>query len=123
MVQQLIWVALGGALGTVARFGVGQWIASRNFPWATLSVNLLGSFLIGFVMGAYGSKWGTTHSGKLFLGTGFCGGFTTFSALSFENLELLQQGRYTTAITYIVTSLALGLIAVALGWWLGHSTH
>ena len=123
MVQQLIWVAVGGALGSAARFSVGQWIPSRTYPWATLSVNVLGSLLIGFLMSYYGSKWSINPTGKLFFVTGFCGGFTTFSALTMENLDLIQQGRYSAAITYMILSLLFGLIAVALGWWIGQATR
>lgn len=123
MVQQLFWVAVGGALGSAARFSVGQWIPNRTYPWATLSVNVLGSLLIGFLMTYYDSKWSINPTGKLFLVTGFCGGFTTFSALTMENLDLIQQGRYTTAIFYMLLSLIAGLLAVALGWWIGQATR
>lgn len=123
MFQQLIWVAVGGALGSVSRYAVGQWIPLRTFPWATLTVNIIGSFLIGLLWSYFNDKWGANSSMKLLLMTGFCGGFTTFSALALENLELVHQGRYTTAILYIMLSLIAGLLAVALGWWIGQATR
>lgn len=123
MIQQLIWVAVGGALGSVSRYAVGQWIPLRTFPWATLTVNIIGSFLIGLLWSYFNDKWGANSSMKLLLMTGICGGFTTFSALALENLELVHQGRYTTAILYIMLSLIAGLLAVALGWWIGQATR
>jgi len=111
----LLWIALGGAAGSVIRALVGMMIHSR-FPWATLLINAAGSFFIGWLMTRLGgiepmamSRW---HA---LLVVGFCGGFTTFSTFSWQTLELMQRGEWSAAITNIVLSLALCLAAVWLG--------
>lgn len=112
----LFVIAAGGALGAVSRHLLGGWVqgvSGGGFPWGTLSVNVLGSFLLGLVM-----VWlqATLASGeaRYFVAVGFLGSFTTFSTLSLETLELLQEGLWWKAGLYSVGSLALGLIAVAL---------
>lgn len=115
-------VAVGGALGSVARVAAQAALASRStlFPWGTLSVNVAGSLIIGFLAGLWmqlpaQSPW------RLFAMAGFLGGFTTFSSFSLENLNLLRAGRPWAALGYIALSLALGLAATALGYWTGKS--
>ncbi|BAH37485.1 MAG TPA: fluoride efflux transporter CrcB [Gemmatimonas aurantiaca] len=110
-------VALGGALGSVARYTVGVLLlpASGGFPTGTLVVNVVGAFLIG----CFARLTLTSESDQLLrlaLTTGFCGGFTTFSALSAETIALMQQGRTARAGLYVVSSLVLGLGATALGY-------
>jgi CrcB protein len=86
-------------------------------PYGTLSVNLLGSFTLGFLMALVLKKTGAHHEEwKLFLGTGFCGGFTTFSAFAAENMNLFEQKFPGTAISYIAISLIGGLLAVWTGF-------
>lgn len=112
-----IVLALGGAFGTLARHGLGTWIttwAGTGFPWGTLTVNILGSFILGF---AIRSAELLPVSPQLLgaITIGFCGAFTTFSTFSFETLGLLQEGVWLRATLYAMGSLALGLVALALG--------
>jgi fluoride exporter len=108
-----IAVGLGGALGSLARFGLREWLTPSKdaFPWSTFFANLLGSFLLGIIAIACKDRpiW------ILFLGVGFCGGFTTFSTFSLETLELIQTNRLGTAMIYGAGSVAAGLLGVWLG--------
>lgn len=108
----LIWIGLGGILGSISRYLLGQWIDKQipfNYPWGTFSVNLIGCLLIGIFYGL-SQKHGTmSEETRIFLTTGFCGSFTTFSALSLESIKLLQQGQFLTVGLYISLSLILGL--------------
>jgi len=117
-VRALLLVGLGGLLGSVARY-LGYLAALRlgagPFPYGTLVINVLGSFLIGVV---YGWTARTSLPGaeiRLFLATGFCGGFTTFSAFSMENITLLKSGNLSYAFLYISGSVLLGIGACLLG--------
>jgi CrcB protein len=115
----MLWLllALGGVLGTLARYGVGLWVphwAGTWLPWGTLAVNLAGSFVLGFaVRAAQVLPVGPAVRG--FVTVGFCGAFTTFSTLMYETAILLQQGQWARASLYAFGSLGLGLVAVALG--------
>ena len=112
-----LMVALGGALGSVARFGLSNLIAARyagNFPVATLVVNVTGSLAIGYLAAATPSQ-----SMRAFLMVGVCGGFTTFSAFSLQNLELMQNGHYGAAALNTVLSVVLCMGAVWLGFAAG----
>jgi CrcB protein len=107
MSQTLSFIALGGALGSVLRYLM---VAAIGAPWGVAAVNVLGSFLIGalFVL-IPRDGW------QLFLMTGLLGGFTTFSAFSLDALKLFEQGQPGQAALYVLASVALSLIAVALG--------
>ncbi len=113
-------VAVGGALGSVLRFGVGR-ILSTNLPgvtslWATGTVNLLGSFLLGAIVLSFeASQKG--HPIVLLAGVGLCGGFTTFSTLSMELADLIQTRRFGLAFGYGVGSLVVGWLGFVLGAW------
>jgi CrcB protein len=116
----LLYVGAGGAAGSIARYMTGLAISrfmTTPFPIATLSVNLLGSFIIGLLFGlaSKGNAWLVNDGGLLLLATGFCGGFTTFSTFALEHISLLQKGQSTTAIIYMVLSLAGGLLLCKLG--------
>ena len=117
MIQQALWVALGGAVGSVGRFLIGTY-AQRwwpgVFPWGTLIANVVGALCIGLFFGLF-SRGQLTESQRLLLMTGFCGGFTTFSTFAQENLMLLRQGEWGTLLLYTGISLLAGLGAVALG--------
>ncbi len=117
-------VALGGALGSMARVAAQAALASRStlFPWGTLGVNVLGSLIIGFLAGLW-LHLPTQSPWRLFAMAGFLGGFTTFSSFSLENLNLLRAGRVWSAFGYIAFSLALGLAATALGYWVSKFFH
>lgn len=116
MLKNLLFVAVGGAAGSLLRFLFIVWFKNSSFPIATLLVNIIGSFIIGVVIAvslrnpSFDSNW------RLFLATGICGGFTTFSAFSAENLQLIQQGRMGLFALYAVGSVLLGLGAVWLGF-------
>ncbi len=115
--MSLLLVALGAAVGAAARWLVDRSVQSRHtsvFPWGTFVVNVLGSLLLGVLLGARSAP-----DLVLVLGTGFCGGFTTFSTFSFETVVLAGEGRAAVARGYVLASLAAGLGAAYLGWWLG----
>jgi fluoride exporter len=117
------WVALGGAIGSMARLWLSVHVAlltGLGFPWGTILVNIIGSLVIGFVATLTGP------SGRLvvpvnvqaFVMVGLCGGFTTFSAFSLQTLELARDGRLIHAAANILLSVVLCLTAVAIGHWL-----
>jgi len=110
----ILAVGLGGALGAVCRYLLGQVIPKlgSGFPLATFAVNLLGCFAIGLVVGIAGRHTDIDPRLILFLQTGICGGFTTFSTFSLESLTLIEEGRITIGILYIVLSVLLGLFAL-----------
>ncbi|HMO34313.1 MAG TPA: fluoride efflux transporter CrcB [Lacibacter sp.] len=118
MLKYFLWVGLGGALGSMARFGVSQVLRSSHFPWATFLVNMIGCLLIGGILAfslrhaAFEQNW------RIFLATGVCGGFTTFSAFSLESMALLQQQKIALFLLYVVGSVLLGLLATWLGYFL-----
>jgi fluoride exporter len=115
-----IWVATGGAIGTIARYWLSGAVArsiGETFPWGTLTINVTGSFVIGFFAALTGPN------GRLFVGstarqfvmTGICGGYTTFSSFSLQTLNLADNGEWFRAGAYICGSVALCLIAVWAG--------
>ena len=116
--QHLWLVFVGGGAGSVARYTITKLVSDRlgNLPIGTLGVNVTGCFLIGIIY-AILQKYSTGHQTeiKLLLATGFCGGFTTFSTFAYENNQLWQQGNNFLALTYILGSLGLGLIATYIG--------
>jgi CrcB protein len=119
-----LWVAIGGALGSVARFGLNGLISARfgeTFPWGTLVINVTGSFLIG-VFAAYSDPDGRVLISpgiRQFLMIGICGGYTTFSSFSLQTLRLAQDREWLYAGGNILLSVVLCLIAVWLGYVLG----
>lgn len=111
-------VGAGGALGSAARYGVSLALASPGFPWGTLAVNALGSFLIGLYFGGTdGEAAGRPLAGQFVMG-GFCGGFTTFSIFSLEALQLAQADAWGRAGAYVAGSLVLWTASV----WLGYAS-
>ena len=115
-VSALLVVGLGGAIGSVARYSVGVWLApvTGSFPWATLLVNVVGAFLIGWLARVFVAP-DADHLTRLALTAGFCGGFTTFSTFSAETVQMVQQGRLKSAALYVAVSLTLGLAATIAG--------
>lgn len=120
--QSYLWIAIGGALGSVARYwcsGVAARLIGETFPWGTLIVNVIGSLIIGFFATITGPD------GRLLVGTiprqfvmiGICGGYTTFSSFSLQTLNLLNDGEWLYAGANIVASVIFCLLAV----WLGHA--
>jgi len=113
----LMLVGTGGFLGSVARYMVGLIFAplAPGFPFATLTVNIVGSFLIGFLGELAVSTTLVSPEARLFLVTGFCGGFTTFSAYMFEHTALLKDGQFFYATIYLAGTVAGGLVALYTG--------
>jgi CrcB protein len=110
-----LYVALGGGFGAWLRFVAGRLIGPAAFPWATLSVNLLGSFAMG-LLAAWLARQGSGGEGwRLLLGVGVLGGFTTFSAFSLDIVTLAQRGAFGMAALYMALSLAGGVTALLLG--------
>ena len=107
-------VGAGGALGSMLRYAVSL-IANKQFPSSTLIVNIIGCFFIGILAGMLVKNNVTLYSWK-FLAIGLCGGFTTFSALSLEGFEMLQQQRYFAFWAYLLLSISMGLGATFLGY-------
>ena len=117
-------VAVGGAMGSVARFwltGAMTALTGSRFPWGTLLINVLGSLVIGLVAGMTltPARVGVHPDIRIFLMTGICGGFTTFSAFSLQTLELMQTGDVVPAFGYAAGSVVLCVAATYCGWMLG----
>jgi len=116
-------VALGSALGGMARYGVGLLavrLVGASFPWGTLLINVVGSFVIG-LFGALTLADGPMPASaelRVFVMVGICGGFTTFSSFSLQTVDLLQAGETAAVAFYIVASVALCLAGTFLGYWL-----
>jgi fluoride exporter len=109
-----LFVALGGALGSVTRYGLSTVVQQRwggMMPVGTLVVNILGSFLVGFILRYALGSASVSVEARALLATGFCGGFTTFSAFSYEALALVESGDYARAALYVGASLVLALAA------------
>jgi CrcB protein len=116
-----LWVVLGASIGAPSRYFLDLTIQSRRpspMPWGTMTVNVVGSLILGLVASVVAHTSSPAWLIAL-VGTGFCGAFTTFSTFSFETVRLIEVGRATTAVAYVTASLLFGLAAVALGWWVG----
>ena len=110
----VVFVGIGGAIGSVLRYTISLIPCRSTFPLLTLITNLLGAILIGYITGLAIEKH-LSQNTVLFFKTGLCGGFTTFSTFSLEAHNLLQNGNYTYAVIYILLSLAGSLIGVLCG--------
>ena len=112
-------VAVGAALGAPLRYltdrAVQRWLGT-SYAWGTLSVNILGTFLLGVLVGL-----GSDHLWSMLLATGFCGAYTTYSAFAYETVELARSRRGTLAAAGAALTLGLGLVAVTVGLWCGRS--
>jgi CrcB protein len=115
--QLMLAVALGGAIGSVARYWVGVGstkLFGLAFPWGTLIINIVGSFLIGAFAESFALRWDAPQAVRVFLTVGICGGFTTFSTFSLDTYVLIERGELWPAAAYIVGSVVLsigGLVA------------
>lgn len=109
-------VALGGALGSVARAAAAWALPPGRLPWATIAVNVAGSLLIGWLMARFASASEADLRAQSFWVAGVCGGFTTFSAFSWQTVALMQKGEWGAALANVALSLALCLVATWLGW-------
>lgn len=113
-------VAGGGAMGAVTRLamsGAVQRAVGGSFPWGTLTVNVLGAFLMGVIVGGSLRLWTLTPELRLFLTTGLLGGFTTFSAFSLETVLMVQKSAWVPAIAYALGSVVLTVLFLFLGLW------
>ncbi|HRG18664.1 MAG TPA: fluoride efflux transporter CrcB [Flavobacterium lutivivi] len=120
MLKTIFFIAIGGAVGSILRFLVSQIVSkfwTGNFPLATFTVNVLGCFMIGFFVGIT-TKNNLDNGLKWLLITGLCGGFTTFSTFSMENITLLQNNHFTTAFVYVISSVIISILSVWLGLFL-----
>lgn len=126
LMHPVFLLTLGGALGTNARYWLGEWIGRQSwaqlFPWKTVLVNVSGSLLLGFVA-AWAKDRISPEQKQLFLlvGVGFCGGYTTFSTFSLETLKLVENGRGWLALGNVLVSVVAGLAAVWVGIRLARS--
>ncbi len=116
------WIAVGGALGSVARYWLTIVVASSlgpQFPWGTILINIAGSFVIGFfaALAGPGGRIEVPFDARAFVMVGICGGFTTFSAFSLQTLELARTGHWLGAGANVLLSVVLCLVAV----WAGHA--
>ncbi len=117
-----LWVAIGGALGSMARFWLANAMAvavGSEFPWGTLLINVIGSFVISFfgMLTGTSQRFAVPYEARIFVTVGICGGFTTFSSFSIQTVELIRTGQPGRAAVYAGASVILCLAACALGFW------
>jgi CrcB protein len=111
-------ISAGAVLGANARYQIGLWAAARwgsAFPWGTLLINVTGSFVLGFYLTLVTERFTGRAATRLFVATGFCGAYTTFSTFSYETVALVQHGALVPAALYVLSSLVLGFLAVGAG--------
>ena len=115
--MKVVLVGLAGAAGALARYGIGSAIGMRSFPWATLLINITGSFVLGLVL-ALSYERGWSQTATVAIGVGFLGAYTTFSTFSFETYTLARTDRVPLALLYIVVSVCAGVTAAGAGYLL-----
>ena len=118
MIKNILLVGLGGGIGSVARYLCQRWVSANYitaFPWGTLAVNIIGCFAIGIFWGMTFRSFDNNQSWKLFLMTGLCGGFTTFSAFTLEGVGLLKEQKLAMFFIYAAVSVLIGLVATYAG--------
>lgn len=117
--KQLILVFIGGGFGSVLRFVIGKMLnnSQTGIPYGTFTANILGSFLIGLILGLAAKNETLSQNHTLLLATGFCGGFTTFSTFAYENHMFLKSGDFTTFALYTIASFIVGFLAVFAGMY------
>lgn len=117
-----LWVGLGGALGSIARYHIGRFATARDpsFPWGTLAVNLLGCLLISLLMQLV-LRGRLDETARVLLGVGVLGGFTTYSSFNVEAIALAESGAWGRAILYVAITLAGGLLFGVAGWLVGRA--
>lgn len=117
MIRNFILVGIGGTIGSMLRYLFSVIIRHDRFPFATFTVNIIGCLIIGIVMGL-AAKHAGFGEWRLFLATGICGGFTTFSSFSWECINMLEQQRYGSFGLYLCGSLLLGFAATFIGYFI-----
>jgi CrcB protein len=111
----ILVVAIGGALGSVARYVVGiesGRLFGTDFPWGTLIINVSGSLLIGVFAGLFAAKWSLPQTTRVFLVVGICGGFTTFSTFALDVWYLIERGQSLASLGYVLASVILSTLAL-----------
>ncbi|GFZ87214.1 putative fluoride ion transporter CrcB [Aquaticitalea lipolytica] len=118
--KQLLLVFIGGGFGSVLRFIIAKYLNSseNGIPYGTFAANIIGSLLIGIILGLAAKNNTLTENQTLLLATGFCGGFTTFSTFAYENHVFLKTGDLTSFALYTIASFVIGFLAVFLGMYL-----
>lgn len=118
--KSILLVFFGGGFGSVLRYVIGKYLnnAENGMPYGTFLANILGSLLIGVILGLATKNDTLTQNQTLLLATGFCGGFTTFSSFAYENHVFLKSGDFLSFATYTIASFVLGFLAVFLGIFL-----
>ncbi|WP_353170534.1 fluoride efflux transporter CrcB [Flavobacterium sp.] len=118
MIKNIFLVLLGGGIGSVVRYLLSYFLTKNSttqFPWATFIANALGCLLIGLLFGYIQKNNVQNETLKLLLITGFCGGFTTFSTFSLENIQFIQNQNYNLALLYTISSIFIGFFGVLIG--------
>ena len=120
MIKQLLLVFVGGGFGSMLRFIIGKYLnnTENGIPYGTFAANIIGSLLIGVILGMAAKNDTLTSNQTLLLATGFCGGFTTFSTFAYENHVLLKSGDFTSFAIYTIASFIVGFLAVFFGMYL-----
>ncbi|MGC1204134.1 MAG: fluoride efflux transporter CrcB [Flavobacteriaceae bacterium] len=118
--KQILLVFLGGGFGSVLRYIIGKYLnnAENGIPYGTFVTNILGSLLIGLILGFAAKNDTLSQNQTLLLATGFCGGFTTFSTFAYENHVFLKSGDFTSFAIYTIASFVIGFLAVFAGMYL-----
>ena len=118
--KNLILVFIGGGFGSVLRYVISKWLnnSENGIPYGTFAANILGSLLIGFILGYAAKSEVISQNHTLLLATGFCGGFTTFSTFAYENHLFLKSGDFTSFALYTIASFVIGFLAVFAGMYL-----
>ncbi len=115
--QPIVLVGIGGGSGAIARYWLGAWFRAqpwaKEFFWGTLTINVSGSIILGIIAALFKDR---ASSGFLLLGTGFCGGYTTFSTFSLELVEFFHEGRWDLALIYLAVSFLAGFLGCYLAW-------
>ena len=118
--KQLLLVFIGGGFGSVLRYVIGKFLnnSETGIPYGTFVANILGSLLIGIILGYAAKNEALTENHTLILATGFCGGFTTFSTFAYENHVFLKSGDFTSFAFYTIASFVVGFLAVFAGMYI-----
>ena len=124
MIRSILLVGLGGAIGSILRYLSSMMVNKywqQAFPLATFLINMLGCLLIGMLMAFIEKQPGVSDNFRLLFVTGFCGGYTTYSAFAYENTSLMSNGQTLVAFAYIAASVLVGILFVWVGMYLGRT--